>query len=92
MGGVGLSRRLVPGDLIESLELILTKADLGVFGSEEKIDLRENLGVFGREDGAELRSWELEDTSLEAGGAGPDILDVTWETMEDYVTAIKKYV
>ena len=56
VGGVGLSRRLVPGDLIESLELILTKADLGVLGSEEKIDLLENLGVLGREDGAELRS------------------------------------
>ena len=56
VGGVARSRLLVPGDLMESLELILTKADLGVFGSEENIDLLENRGVLGREDGPELRS------------------------------------
>ena len=56
VGGVGRSRLLVPGDLMESLELLLTKADLGVFGSEENIDLLESRGVLGREDGPELRS------------------------------------
>ena len=34
-----------------SLELILTKADLGVFGSDEKIDLLPSLGVPGNEEG-----------------------------------------
>ena len=37
VGGVGLS--LLLGDLMLSLELILTNADLGVFGSDENIDL-----------------------------------------------------
>ena len=50
VGGVGLSL-LLGDDLMLSLELILTKADLAVFGSDENIDLLPSLGVPGNEEG-----------------------------------------